>query len=302
MRIREAIEAARTSDIKSVEEHLAQAPKASDVENLGGCDEEGNVCGIEYHGTDEIFDLPLLGVVDLGTFSLTSLAIILGFIDGFNPCAMWVLVTFLIILSQIGDRRRMIYVAGLFILAEAIMYNLILNVWYKTWDFIGLDAIVTPLVGLLALGGGLFFLYRWWKNRKNALTCDITDLESQSKTQTRLQDITSKPLTYVTALGIIGIAFSVNIIEFACSIGIPQAFTKILDLNNLSFLGTQWYILLYTLLYMVDDLVVFGLAIWGFSKLQASGYKYSQLSLVIGGVLMLILGLLLIFNPSLLVF
>ena len=95
VRIREAIEAARTSDIKSAEDHLARAPKASEVQNAGGCDEEGNVCGIEYQGGNEIFDLPLIGVVDLETFSLTTLAVVLGFIDGFNPCAFAVIVFFI---------------------------------------------------------------------------------------------------------------------------------------------------------------------------------------------------------------
>jgi hypothetical protein len=93
----------------------------------------------------------------------------------------------------------------------------------------------------------------------------------------------------------------VNIIEFACSIGIPQAYTKILELNMLTFLERQWYIFIYTFGYMVDDFIVFGLAIWGYSKLESHGHKYSQLSLLIGGALMLLLGGLLVLAPSLLV-
>lgn len=195
----------------------------------------------------------------------------------------------------------MVFLAGLFILAEAIMYNLILNVWYKTWDFVALDQIVTPLVGLLALGGGAFFLYRWHKNKNAALVCDISDIETQSKTIGRFRAIVDQPLTLATIAAIVTIAFSVNIIEFACSIGIPQAYTKILELNMLSFLERQGYILVYTLGYMVDDLLVFGLAIWGYGKLEAHGHKYAQLSLLIGGILMLLLGGLLIYDPSLLV-
>ena len=302
VRIRDAITAAGQSDIRTIEDHLERAPKAGEVINLGGCDEEGGACGIIAPEGQFIFDLPVIGVVDLEQYSLFALSSILGFIDGFNPCAMWVLVTFLLILSQVGDRKKMIYVAGLFILAEAIMYNLILNVWYQTWDFVGLDAIVTPLVGFVALGSGAFFLWRYHRNRGKDLTCDISDIEEQSKTQQRITKLVSQPLTWVTAFGIVAIAFSVNIIEFACSIGIPQAFTKILELNQLDFLGHQFYILIYTVFYMIDDLIVFGLAIWGFSKLHAMGHKYSQLSLLIGGLLMLLLGALLVLNPSLLVF
>ncbi|MAZ30395.1 glutaredoxin [bacterium] len=295
--IKAAISAAATSGIVTLEDHIARAPQQEIIVG-GGC--TGVACDAGA-SQQYVFDLPLLGLVDLQTFSLTTLSVVLGVIDGFNPCAMWVLVTFLVLLSQAGSRQRMIFLAGLFILAQGIMYNLILNVWYQTWDFIALDEYVTPLVGAVALGGGLFFLYRWWKNRNSALVCDISDIESQAKTTTRFQEIASKPITIASVFAILVIAFSVNIIEFACSIGIPQAYTKILELNLLSFVERQWYIFIFTLGYMLDDVVVFALAIWGFGKLQAHGQKYAQLSLLIGGALMLALGVLLMLAPELLV-
>tara|TARA_B100000745_G_scaffold300465_1_gene254585 strand:+ start:1328 stop:2545 length:1218 start_codon:yes stop_codon:yes gene_type:complete len=295
--IKNAIPDALEGDIKTPEDHLEYAP-AQDVVEAEACTDEDceAATSMAY-----VFDLPLIGLVDLKALSLFSLSALLGTIDGFNPCAMWVLITFLVLLSQAGSRSKMVFLAGIFIVAEAVMYNLILNVWYKTWDFVALDQVVTPLVGLLALGGGLFFLYRWRKNRGVALVCDISDIESQNKTINKFQKIVSAPLTLTTIGALLVIAFSVNIIEFACSIGIPQAYTKILDINNLAFLERQFYILIYTFGYMLDDLVVFGLAIWGYDKLHAHGHKYSQASLLIGGALMVLLGALLVLNPELLV-
>ena len=296
--IQESIASARESDIRTVEEHLERAP-VQDVVALGsGC--TGLRCDLGTT-TQYVFDLPFVGIVDLKTFSLFTLSLMLGVIDGFNPCAMWVLVTFLVLLSQAGSKQRMIFLAGLFILAQGVMYNLILNVWYKTWDFVALDQIVTPLVGFLALGGGGFFLWRWWKNRDAALVCDVSDLETQTNTLNRFKAVANQPITLASIGAILVIAFSVNVIEFACSIGIPQAYTKILELNMLTFLERQWYILIFTIGYMFDDVLVFGLAIWGYSKIQAHGGKYAQWSLLIGGVLMLFLGALLVINPSLLV-
>lgn len=295
-KIKAAIPLAEQSEIKTIEDHLLLAPKQS-VEEGSGCTDLECDAGLGQF----VFELPFLGVVDLQTFSLFTLSLLLGVIDGFNPCAMWVLITFLTILSQAGSKKKMIFLAGIFIVAEAVMYNLILNVWYKTWDFVQLDQIVTPLVGLLALGGGIFFLWRWYKNKDASLVCDITDFETQTKTVGKFQAIVSQPITIASIFAILLIAFSVNIIEFACSIGIPQAYTKILEINMLTSLERQWYILIYTIGYMVDDFIVFGLAIWGYSRLQSHGGKYAQLSLLIGGVLMLLLGSLLVFNPSLLV-
>lgn len=295
--IKRAIEKAKLGSVITPSEHVANAPAGNITLGAGCTDEECDSQGTMVY----IFDLPFIGLTDLKTFSLSTLSVVLGVIDGFNPCAMWVLITFLVLLSQAGSKRKMVLLAGIFIMAEAIMYNLILNIWYKTWDFVSLDQIVTPLVGFLALGGGLFFIYRWHKNKGVALVCDISNIESQSKTIAKFQKIASQPITIATFAAILIIAFSVNIIEFACSIGIPQAYTKILDLNMLTFIERQWYILIYTIGYMVDDFIVFGLAIWGYNKLEAHGHKYSQASLIIGGLLMVLLGAVLVFKPDLLV-
>jgi glutaredoxin len=265
-----------------------------------GCDASGKECGIVGPGTPNlVYNIPFFGATDLKDFSLFSLSATLGFVDGFNPCALWVLITFLLALMQIGNRKKMFYVAGLFLLAEAIMYYAILTAWYKTWDFVGLDQVVTPLVGLLSLGSGIFFLYRWRK-AKDTVTCDITNVEEQEKISEKIYKLANAPITFATALGIIGIALSVNVIEFACSIGIPQVFTKTLELNQPPFWQYQGYMALYMLGYMMDDIVVFGFALYGINKIHESE-RYSKLSLLVGGILMLVLGTLLTFFPGLLV-
>ena len=105
----------------------------------------------------------------------------------------------------------------------------------------------------------------------------------------------------MVALGILALAFSVNIFEFACSNGIPQTFTKVLELNGVSWGGHQWYMLIYIIAYMLDDLVVFGLALWSFEKVTMMS-RYSRWSSLVGGLLMLALGAILIIRPALLIF
>lgn len=295
-KIKEGVELAKNSKNYEVEQYL----------NLGeviqgglGCDDKDEeICEVNLE-SNFIFELPFLGVVDLEKFSLFTLSSVLGVIDGFNPCALWVLMTFLLLLMQIKNRKKLLYVAGLFLLAEAVMYYLILNVWYKTWDFIGLDVIVTPLIGLLAIGSGIYFIRKYFKLRKQFI-CDVTDLEHQNKVEQKISKLVNAPLTIITAFGIIGIALSVNVIEFACSIGIPQAFTKILELNTMSFLTHQWYLFVYIIGYMLDDLIVFAFAYYGINKINAS-QKYSKYATLLGGVLMILLGLILTLEPSLLV-
>ncbi len=285
-------------------EGILSAGRGLSVERESGSTcEDGDVCrapGIASgDGTEPILvAVPFLGSTDISRFSLPMLAAVLGFVDGFNPCAMWVLVTFLLVLIQFGDRRKMFFVSGLFVLAESVMYYLILNVWFTAWDFIGLDRIVMPIVGLVSVGGGAFFVYEWYRGDG---TCLVTDTDKRARISGRIRKLASEPLTWVTAAGVVALALSVNVIEFACSIGIPQTFTKILEVNRLGFFGTQGLMLVYILFYMIDDLIVFGLALWGAGKLQTT-HAYAKWCNLFGGILMILLGLLLVFRPEKLLF
>lgn len=251
------------------------------------------------NSTNTIVSLPFIGSnISIDSLSLPTMSFVLGIVDGFNPCAMWVLVLLLGALVAVGNKKRMWEIAGLFLLAQAIMYYLILNVWLYAWDFIGLDRIITPIIGVVAVGAGIYFL---WEFKKATDECKITDLNQRAKIAKKVQEFAQKPITLVTAVGIIGLALSVNIFEFACSIGIPQTFTKILDINELSGLTKQFYNLLYLIGYMIDDLVVFGIALYSFEKIGLTG-KYTRWSHLIGGLLMVLLGLILLLKPDILVF
>ncbi len=288
------IERTRGSPQYTFQEYI-DAGGGSEVLESSVC-EEGETCDPDSY-EPLIVKIPFLGPTDVKRFSIPTMSLILGVIDGFNPCAMWVLVTFLIVLVQIGDKKRMFQVAGLFILAEAVMYFMILNVWYELWDFIGLNNIVTPIVGILAIGGGLFFLY---EGIYTDGTCNVTNLKQRSRIRGKINKLVEAELTILTVVGIIGLALSVNVIEFACSVGIPQAFTKILEINAVNFAERMGAMLIYIFGYMVDDFIVFGVALYSIEKIGLT-HKYAKLTNVIGGILMLVLGAILIFRPELLV-
>ncbi len=275
---------------------LAKITKESAQGLNATCDDAGTIpCSVK---PSFFVNLPVIGRIDAQRYPLLAISALFGFFDGFNPCAMWVLISFLMILMQVGNKKKMFLFAGIFILAEAIMYSLILVVWYKTWDFVRLDTIITPFVGLVSIIGGLFFLKEW---RKKELECRVTDYKQKKQIREKIMSLASSKFTIFSFLSILGIAFSVNVIEFACSIGIPQAFTKILELNRLSGMESGLYIAIYILFYMIDDLIVFGIALYSIDKLALTT-KYSKLSNLIGGVVMIVLGLIMIFKPSIILF
>ncbi len=258
------------------------------------CGENDTECKIPQNTLLQYIEIPFVGTVDLREASRTTISLTLGFLDGFNPCAMWVLVVFLISLVQIGDRVKMAFTAGTFLLAEAIMYGFILVAWWKFFDFVGYDAIIKPIVGIIAIGGAIFFLYEGFFTDG---TCNVTNLEQRKKISSRIADIAKSPISIATFFAILGLAFSVNIIEFACSAGYPQLFTNILQSADIGFSEKVIMLLLYLGAYMIDDLIVFGIALYSIEKIGIT-HKYSKYSNIIGGILMLILGLLMIFAPN----
>jgi len=133
-RIEQLIERTKGSKQYTFEEFIAAGGSKEILKEEGTC-ETDEVCEIEQD--EYLVHIPFVGAIDVAEYSLPILSLILGFVDGFNPCAMWVLVLFLTILLEVGSRRRMIEMAGLFIFAEGVMYYLILNVWMTAWDFVG---------------------------------------------------------------------------------------------------------------------------------------------------------------------
>jgi uncharacterized protein Veg len=199
--------------------------------------------------------LPFIGEIALADYSLPTLAVILGLVDGFNPCAMWVLVYLISIVATLRDRKRIWLVVGSFVLASGILYFLFMTAWLNAFLFIGYVKPVVVVIGLVALGGGILQVREVIKT-KGAIVCEVTSEESRKKTMTRMQKIVSSPITLGTIAGIIALAFAVNSVEFVCSAAIPAVFTQVLSLANLSTLQYYSYILLYVLFFMLDDLVI----------------------------------------------
>jgi len=302
--IESLINSAKAKDkILTLKEYL-ESGQAGNVSSNGAVCTGDTVCevpGLTKGAENQVLvNIPIINkTVDLTNYSLFTMSLILGTIDGFNPCAMWVLVLFLTALIAVGNKIKMFRVAGLFIFAEAAMYFFILNAWIYAWDFVGLDKWVTPLVGIIGIAGGIFFIRNYLK-KGDTLECEVTDFEQRAKISKKIKDIANKPFTLLTALAIIGLALSVNVIEFACSVGIPQTYTKILQINEVPFWTRQFYTFIYIIGYMVDDIIVFGFALMSVNKLQLTT-KYSKWVNLFGGILMIILGLIMLIKPSLLI-
>lgn len=244
-------------------------------------------------------EVPGFGTVDLKDFSLPIITIILGALDGFNPCAMWALLFLISLLLGMQDKKRMWILGTTFIVASAFIYFLFMAAWLNIILFIGFIIWVRLIIGAVAIGGGLVNIRKYFKNKDGG--CEVTKGEERKKVFEKLKSVATQRKFILAFFGIIALAFAVNLVELICSAGLPAIYAQILALNDLSSLERYLYILLYIFFFMLDDLLVFFVAM---ITLQLSGIstKYSRWSSLVGGVLMLAIGLILILRPEWLMF
>lgn len=253
----------------------------------------------EIKGLLEKIKFPILGEVAIKNLSLPVLTIIFGALDGFNPCAMWTLVFLISLLLGMENRKRMWILGSAFIAASAAVYFLFMAAWLNLLLFLGFVLWVRTGIGLVALGGGFLNLKEYFTNPQGA--CKVTGGEKRRKIFDKLREITHRQEFMWALIGIILLAFAVNLVELICSAGLPAVYTQILTLSDLAKWQYYLYLLLYIFIFMLDDLFVF---IAAMVTLQATGLttKYTRISHLIGGIVMLIIGVLLIFKPGWLAF
>ena len=257
---------------------------------------------VEPSQEENIVNIPLLGEVDLQNASLPVLTVIIGLLDGFNPCAMWALLFLITLLLGMEDKRRMWLLGSLFILSSGIVYFFFMAAWLKFLMFVGMIFIVRIIIGTVAIGVGAVNLRDYWRHRKaEGVVCKVSGKEGTKKTFEKIKDIIYRKSIWWAIFGIILLGFSVNLVELACSAGFPAIFTQILVMSDLPIWQRYLYMIGYIFFYMLDDMFVFAIAMLTL-KSKVFGSKYAKYTNLVGGLLIFILGLFLIFKPEWLMF
>ena len=252
----------------------------------------------EFTEIPKPLNLPFIGEFETASVSLPILTILFGALDGFNPCAMWVLLFLISLLLNMKNRKRMWILGSAFIITSAFVYFLFMVAWLNLLIFLGFLKWVRIVIGLVALASAFYNLKKWYKNRPG---CPAAKNEKRRKIFEKIRSIVGRKQFLLALGGIILLAFAVNLVEVLCSAGLPVVYTQILTLNDIASGQYYLYLLLYILVFLLDDLIIFIVAM---VTLRAVGLtsKYTRASALIGGVLMLLIGLLMIFKPAWLMF
>lgn len=253
------------------------------------------------------FSVPIIGEIDVSNFSPLLLSIAVGALDGFNVCAMIALGFLLTVLISTGIRKRVFWIGGTFILVSGIVYFIFIAAWLNIFVFIGYLKIITIIVSIIIILFALFLL----KDYYTGVICKVCEVKKNktgflTKIQKQLFIKMSKLSTmemslFATLLGIALVAIGINMVEIVCSLGFPLAYTKILTSYGLSKSSYYFYLLIYAVFYMVDDFIIFTIAVFTMRITQISN-KYFKAIKLVSGIVLLLLGIVILIKPELLTF
>jgi len=249
----------------------------------------GASAGAGAAAPEEAFSVTLFGhTVTLDDVGLPAFTLAMGLLDGFNPCSMWVLLLMISLLAPLNDRKRMLAIAGTFVLVEGISYFAMMAAWLNLFMFIGLSRASQVVIALIAIFAGAinvkdFFAF----GRGISLSIPAS---ARPMIYNRMRGILHAPTYTVAIVGTIVLALLVQVVEFMCTSGFPALFTRILTLQQLDTAAYYGYLLLYISAYMLDDVIVLGIGVTLLSRHRLQE-KEGRVLKLIAGVVMIGLGI-----------
>jgi glutaredoxin len=246
----------------------------------------------------DTIDLRGLGSISVSRLGLPVFTVLVGLVDGFNPCAMWVLIFLLSVLAGQNDRWRMGLIAGVFVLVSGLAYFAFMSAWLTVFQLIGLVRWAQVLLGLVALTMGAIHIKDFFAFKKG-VTLSIPE-GAKPGLYDRIRKVVAAPSLGAALAGAIVLAVLVNILELLCTAGLPALYTQILTYRQYPSWKNYSYLGLYNLAYMADDSLMVGIAVCTLSRKRLQEKEGRWLKLL-SGVVIALLGVLLLFKPEWLV-
>jgi len=241
-----------------------------------------------------VVDVPIFGRVRAGELGLPLFSLVLGLLDGFNPCAMWVLLFLLSLLVHLRSRRRMLIIGGTFIAVSGLVYYAFLAAWLNVFLWVGLARPVQLALGIAAAAMGSVHL-------KDALapgrgpSLGIPE-SARPGIYARVRRVLYAENLAGALAAVALLALLVNAVELLCSAGLPARYTRVLTFHELPAPRYYAYLALYDAAYVLDDALVLAAATTlGGGKLQQRQGRWLNAA---SGALLVVLGALVALRPG----
>jgi hypothetical protein len=204
---------------------------------------------------------------------------------------MWVLILMISMLAAVGDRRRMLAIAGTFVAVQGIAYFAFMAAWLNLFLLIGLSRASEIVLGAIALVAGAINVKDFLAFGRG-VTLSIPKSAKPGIYQ-RMRGLMNEERLAVAIGGTIVLGVLVQLVELVCTSGLPALYTRILTLRQLDPWTYYGYLLLYNVMYMVDDVMVLTIGVVTLSQHRLQE-KEGRLLKLVSGLVMLGLGIYLI--------
>jgi len=244
-----------------------------------------------------LITLPLIGTVDLSNQSLFLSTLIISFVDGFNPCSIWVLTMLLAITLNAGSRKKVFIIGFVFILVTGFIYALFIGGLFTVFKIINFIGWVQVIVAIVALIFGLVNIkdYFWYKE---GISFTISD-EKKPGIYKRIRRLMNpNESVWGLIVGTVVLAAGVSLVEFSCTAGFPMLWSNLMVSSEVSGLAFVGYLLVYMLIYQIDEMGIFLVSVFTLRKSKLEE-KHGRILKLLGGILMLTLAGVMMINPSL---
>ena len=247
---------------------------------------------------DAVVTVPVVGEVDLGGTSLVAATLLIGALDGVNPCSLWALSLLLALVLHTRSRRRVVLVGTVFLTVTAAMYAFYVVGLYGVLTYL---AYVTWIRVLLALVAGTFGVIAikdfFWFHQGVSMSIPESRKPGMIRRMRRVADA-DRPVVPVLG-GTVLLAVGVSLVETPCTAGFPIVWTNLLSSHGVGTAAAAGLFALYMLVFLLDEAIVFGVAVVTMraAKLQE---KHGRVLKLVGGVVMLTLAVVMVAAPALL--
>ena len=244
---------------------------------------------------DEEIDLPVFGPLRISDVGLPLFTVAVGLVDGFNPCAMWVLLFLLSVLVNLHSRARILLVAGTFVFISAAAYFAFMAAWLNVFRFVGVLRPVQVTLAIVAIGIGLIHIKDFVAFHRG-VTLSIPESAKPTIYEYVRRIVTAEHLGGALVAAAV-LAVLVNFVELLCTAGLPALYTQILNSRQLPLWGNYGYLLLYDAAYMFDDALMVVLVVVTLERFKVQETQGRWLKLVSGAAI-LVLGVIDASSPA----
>lgn len=232
-----------------------------------------------------VVEVPLLGETDLSSSSLLVSTLVIGFVDGVNPCSLWVLSVLLAIVLHSGSRRRVLLVGTTFLTVTAAMYALYVVGMYSALDYVGELGWIRVVVAAVAAVFGLLQLKDGIAPGTGPSLSLSTERRPELFRRMRGVALSDRGLAGTVA-GTVVLAVGVSLLETPCTAGLPLMWTSMLARADVSLAAAVLLFAAYMAVFLLDELVVFVAAVVTLRAAKVQERHGRLLKLVAGSVLL----------------